>query len=193
MFTGIIETQGVVRSHKSGGRRAALIEIEAPKIAARMKIGASLSVSGACLTVVRKKDGRLFFNIVPETLKRTTLGTYRVGDRVNLERALKADGRIEGHFVLGHVDGVARVRRVLKKGRQSSFLVSFPPKLRPYLVEKGSVALDGVSLTLGKVSRGGFWVHAIPHTLRLTTLANYRPGTRLNLEADVLAKLAGKI
>ncbi len=188
MFTGIVEAKGVVKKIKPG-----TLEIEAGALARGMKIGGSLAVNGACLTVVKKLSGKLSFNVVPETLKRTDLGRLKAGDPVNLERALRFGSRVEGHFVLGHVDGlgkIARIRRI-KSGRD--FFVAFPKALGRYFFEKGSVTIDGVSLTLGKVSARGFWVHLVPHTLRNTVLGGYRPGTTVNLEADILAKLASRL
>ncbi len=189
MFTGIVEAQGIVRS--SGAKNRSLeIEIEPPKISRALKIGGSLMVDGVCLTVVRKKGKRFFFNLVGETIKRSTLGSLKFGDRVHLERALKVGGRIEGHLVLGHVDGVGTVQKILKKKDEKSFLISFPKKIKPYFIEKGSVAVDGVSLTIGRVTPGGFWVHLIPHTLTKTHLGNLRFNSKVNLEADIMAKLA---
>jgi len=168
---------------------ADVLEIEAPAVSKGLKIGGSLAVNGACLTVTGKKGSRLFFSVVEETKRRTALGRLKPGDPVNLERPLKFGQRMEGHFVLGHVDGVGEVRRVLSKGGERSFLISFPRPLTPYMVEKGSVAVDGVSLTLGKVRGGSFWIHCIPHTLRSTLFGAYRGKSKVNLEADILAKL----
>lgn len=190
MFSGIIETTGKVRAFKRLPGQSHTLEIEAPKISKGLKIGGSVSVNGACLTLIKKKGSRLFFNVVRETRKRTMLSALKSGDRVNLERPLRLRDRVEGHFVLGHIDGVGQIRRVLEKGREKSFLISFPKALKPYLVEKGSVTVDGVSLTLGKISQGACWVHCIPHTLRTTLCGFYRVKTKVNLEADVLAKLA---
>ena len=188
MFTGIVEAKGRVRKISPD-----TLEIEAGTLARGMKIGGSLAVNGACLTVVKKTSGRLSFNVVPETLLRTDLGRLKSGDPVNLERSLRFGSRVEGHFVLGHVDGlgkIARIRRV-KNGRD--FFVTSPKALSRYFFEKGSVTIDGVSLTLGKVSALGFWVHLVPHTLRSTVLGDYRPGVTVNLEADILAKLASRL
>ncbi len=188
MFTGIVEATGVVAACR--GDRLAL---RAGAAFARLKTGASLAVNGACLTVAAKKDRTLFFDLLAETRRRTALGVLRTGDRVNLERPLRYGARIEGHFVTGHVDGRGKVARVLTRGRHKSAFIVFPGALRRYFFEKGSVALDGVSLTLGRVEHGGFWVHWIPHTLRGTALGNYRAGRPVNLEADILAKLAWRI
>ena len=185
MFTGIIEAVGHVR----GWIGPATLEIKAPSFSKALKIGGSLSVNGACLTVVKKTGSAIFFNVVRETKTRTMLGDLVAGDTVNLERPLKLGKRVEGHWVLGHVDGVGRVRKVIKKQNEKSFLISFPGRLRPYFLEKGSVAVNGASLTLGKVARNAFWIHCIPHTLRATNFQGARVGTKVNLEADILAKL----
>ncbi len=191
MFTGIIEAQGLIRDFKYR-KKNGVLEIEAPKISRGLKVGGSLAVNGVCLTVVKKRRHRLFFNIVSETYERTTLGTLKKGVLVNLERALKANARIEGHFVLGHVDGVGEILKVLEAKRQKSFLISFPRHLRAYLTEKGSVAVDGVGLTLGKISKNAFWVHCIPHTLKVATLGRTTVKNKVNLEADIVAKLIAK-
>ena len=166
------------------------LEIEVPRISKHLKTGGSLSVNGVCLTVIRKKGRRVFFNVVGETQRRSTLGRLKPGDPVNLERPLKAGGRLEGHLVLGHVDATGKVLEVLSKGREKSFCISFPKNLRRYFVEKGSVAVDGVSLTLGRIRPGSFWVHMIPHTLSCTSSRWYQKNTRVNLEADILLKSA---
>ena len=186
-----MEALGVVRSRRSlPKQRAFLFEIQARKLPGSSRIGSSLCVNGVCLTVVKKTGKNIFFNVVSETRKRSTLSFLKIGDEVNLERPLKPSGRLDGHFVLGHVDAVGIVRRIVARGNEKSFLVAFPGSLKPYVLEKGSIAVDGVSLTLGKVERAYFWVHGIPHTLKSTNFKNFREGTRVNLEADVLAKLA---
>lgn len=188
MFTGIVEGKGLVQ-RASGG----IFEIDAGALARGMKVGASLAVNGACLTLVAKKGSRLSFNVVPETLLRTGLGRLKTGDAVNLERSLKAGARVEGHFVLGHVDGAGRVLKTRAAGGGRDVLISFPKPLRKFLFEKGSVALDGVSLTLGRVTLDGFWIHLVPHTLKTTILGTWRPGISVNIEADVLAKVASRL
>lgn len=184
MFTGIVEATGRVAAISKKELCLAV-----PAKLSTIKIGGSLAVNGACLSVVRKTAGKLYFNVVEETLRRTTLGGLKAGDSVNLERPLKYGDRLEGHFVLGHVDAVGRILEAESEKTQKSFLVGCPSALRRFIVEKGSVAVDGVSLTIGKVSPRGFWIHLIPHTLQETIAAAYRPGTRVNLEADLLTKL----
>ena len=195
MFTGVVDRMGVARSLKRV-RGTTILEVETGRgpggsgFTKELKAGGSVCVSGACLTVIQKKGPRLFFNLVNETQKRTTFGRLKNTDVVNLERPLRAGGRLEGHFVLGHVDGVGRVARVDNRGAERSFLIRYPRSLGRYLAEKGSVTVNGVSLTLGKVNSAGFWVHCIPHTLRQTNLGQLKVSDRVNLEADYLAKLA---
>jgi riboflavin synthase alpha subunit len=187
VFTGIVESVGRVVAIERAGELARL-EIDAPEIAEGVRVGDSVSVSGGCLTVTRRDGARLAFEAVPETLERTNLGGLRAGSRVNLERALRADARLDGHIVQGHVDGTGRVRSLRRQGDDVRLAVDCEAPLRECLVEKGSVAIDGVSLTVVSVDERGFDVALIPHTLAATTLGERRPGDRVNLEADVLAK-----
>ena len=193
MFTGIVETKGIVRSHGPiVGHRPVKLELHVPKFSRDLRIGGSLAVNGVCLTVIRRKGTNIFFDVVRETLKRSTLGSLKAGDAVNLERPMKLGRRLEGHIVLGHVDAVGRIQKTAKKGNGKDFFVLFPAKLKPFILEKGSIAVDGVSLTLGKIKGNGFWVHIIPHTLKSTNFGNHANGTRVNLEADFLLKSAVK-
>jgi riboflavin synthase len=193
MFTGIVETTGKVESCRfSSGRRSLLLQLRVPRLLRRLKIGGSLAVNGVCLTVIKKKGACVSFNVIRESVRRSMLGQLKKGDRVNLERPMKASDRLEGHIVLGHVDTVGVIRRVVKKGAEKDFQISFPAALKSHVLEKGSIAVDGVSLTLGKIQRQRFWIHCIPHTLRATNFGHYKEGTRVNLEADVLIKMAMK-
>jgi riboflavin synthase len=187
MFTGIIENLGRVVAIEQAGDRVRL-GIEAAAIAQGTPIGASVAVNGACLTVIAVKGERIDFDAVRETLERTALGELSRGSRVNLERALRADGRLDGHLVQGHVDTTGRVRALERHGDDVRLLVGCPADLAGLLVPKGSVAIDGVSLTVVEVEAEGFDVVLIPHTLRATTLGERQPGDRVNLEADVLGK-----
>ena len=190
MFTGIVEATGTVRRFERRYKNADTLVLRVPAAMARLKIGASLSVSGVCLTLVLRKGRGLSFNVVRETGNRTTLGNLKSGDRVNLERPLKWNGRVEGHFVLGHVDGVGVVKKLKENAREKSFFIQCPPDVRRFILEKGSVAVDGVSLTVGKADSRGFWTHGIPHTLKYTTLGGLKLNDRVNLEADILIKWA---
>ena len=187
MFTGIVEVVGTVTGVEPREDRTTL-EIEALAIACDLAIGDSVAVNGGCLTVAGRDAGRVRFEAVRETLERTSLGELRVGSRVNLERALRAGGRLDGHIVQGHVDGTGRVRRLERDGDDVRLFVDCEPEIAELLVEKGSVAVDGVSLTVVGATEVGFDVALIPHTLAATTLGERRPGDRVNLEADVLGK-----
>ncbi|HZO09836.1 MAG TPA: riboflavin synthase [Myxococcota bacterium] len=187
MFTGIVEAVGEVESAEPAGELLRLV-VRAPAIAAEARVGDSVAVRGACLTVTRAEAGRLSFEAVRETLARTAVGELRAGSQVNLERALRAGGRLDGHLVQGHVDGVGRVAELRREGGDVRLFVACPPEVATHLVEKGSVAIDGVSLTVVGARDDGFDVALIPHTLAATTLGALRPGDRVNLEVDVLAK-----
>jgi riboflavin synthase len=187
VFTGIIETVGTLASRTRHGELVR-VEVEAPAIATGVRIGDSVSLNGACLTVTRCEPPRLVFEAVRETLERTSLGALEAGSRVNLERALRADGRLDGHIVQGHVDATGSVRALERQGSDVRLVVATPPAFAAELVPKGSVAIDGVSLTVVGVAPDGFDVVLIPHTLEETTLGERRPGDPVNLEADVLGK-----
>ena len=186
MFSGIVEATGrVVGSRMIGSGRRLLIEPSGG--IPRFLRGESVSVSGVCLTALRA-GRRLEADLSPETLRRTTLGDLRKGSRVNLERSVRLADRLSGHLVYGHVDAVATIRSIAVDGDHRRFRISIPSRLSRYVVEKGSVTLDGISLTAFSVARAGFSVAVIPHTLKVTTLKLRRPGDRLNFEADVFAK-----
>lgn len=187
MFTGIVEWMGTVRAIE---RRAdlATLRIEAGEIAQGVKLGDSIAVNGCCLTVTQIDGSVLTFEAIAETLARTTLGDLVAADAVNLERAMRADQRLDGHIVQGHVDGTGCVRALERSGDDVRFFVDCDPALAELLVDKGSVAIDGVSLTVCAPERAGFHVALIPHTLAATTLGRRCPGQRVNLEADVLGK-----
>ena len=191
MFTGVIEVLGRVTacSKKTAGASLKL-EIETPKAFSDRRVGSSVAVQGVCLTVVGRKGRRISFQVVRETLRRSTLGQLKPGDRVHLERPLRHGERLEGHFVQGHVDGVGVVQKVLGSKSEKSFLIRYPRKLKRHLAEKGSIAVDGVSLTLGKVLPSGFWIHCVPHTLKLTRFSSLSVGDRVNLETDLLSKFS---
>lgn len=192
MFTGIVEEVGEVREVRAGGGRSALV-VAAPGLAPEIALGDSVAVCGACLTVSSIRGDGLGFDVVPETLGKSTLGYLRRGDRVNLEGALKVGGRLSGHFVMGHVDGVGEVLRRRDEPGQLTLTFRVPPPVEPFLLEKGSVAVDGVSLTVWDVRGPEFSVALVPHTLRGTTLGEFRAGRRVNLEADVLARWVARM
>lgn len=200
MFTGIVEEIGTVVAVRSGAR-SAIIEIEASKTVQGTDVGDSLAVNGCCLTVVgREEIGRdahpgaiLRFDVVPETIMRTNLGDLQSGSPVNLERPLAAEGRFGGHFVQGHVDGVGHVREIKMSENARIMEIAFPPTLRRYIVEKGSICVDGVSLTVASVEAETFTVWLIPHTCEVTTLGRRLPGDRVNLECDLIGKYVERL
>lgn len=187
MFTGIIEAIGRVEALTPRGEHVRL-EISEPRLAAELGMGDSVSVAGTCLTVAALGEGKIGFDAIRETLARTSLGDLEVGDPVNLERAMRADGRFDGHIVQGHVDEAGRVRGLERDGSDVRLRVETSAEFAGLLIGKGSVTIDGVSLTVVDVGDEGFDVALIPHTLEVTTLGNLQGGERVNLEADVLGK-----
>lgn len=186
MFTGIVTATGLVRraGRRGGGFR---LTIAAPGLG-RVARGASVAVDGTCLTAVRAAQGVLTADLSPETLRRTRLGASRPGDRVNLERPLRAGRELGGHFVTGHVDTTAAVVSVRREGAGARVGFRLPARLRRFVAEKGSIAVDGVSLTVARATPGGFEVALIPHTLAVTTLGRLRRGSLVNVEVDLLAR-----
>ena len=182
MFTGIVEERGRVLS--AGGR----LTIETNGVGDDIAIGDSIAVSGVCLTVASREGGRLAFDLARETLDKTTLGALAPGDPVNLERPVTLLSRLGGHLVQGHVDGVGTVEPAGPNTGGETMTIRVPDTLRPYVVEKGSIAVDGVSLTVAAVNDGTFTVALVPHTRSVTTLGAVTDGDRVNLEVDVLAK-----
>jgi|WetSurMetagenome_2_1015567.scaffolds.fasta_scaffold205931_2 riboflavin synthase len=188
MFTGLIEEIGEIVSLRPqrGGLELA---IAAPIITADdLKPGDSVAVAGACLTVEKLEAGRFWARVTPQTARLTVLGKIRVGQKVNLERALKVGDRLGGHFVLGHVDGIAQVSQVQAQGDSRLLEVTIPPHLAPYIVPQGSVCLAGVSLTVAELAAPRLTVSLVKETLGRTTLGEARPGDKLNFEVDILAK-----
>jgi riboflavin synthase len=192
VFTGLIREVGTVVS-REGGPAGVRLTIEAPSTAADGEVGDSVAIDGVCLTVVQAAGDTLAFDAVPETLARTSLETLDHGSRVNLEPALRAGEPLGGHYVQGHVDGAGSVRSVEPEGEGKRIWVDASPELLRYVVEKGSIAVLGVSLTVAAVDADGFAVALIPHTLGATTLGALEPEDRVNLETDVLAKYVEKL
>ncbi|RMG92906.1 MAG: riboflavin synthase [Candidatus Dadabacteria bacterium] len=192
MFTGIVQDVGTVReiSTVPGGKR---LRIATGLDTADFELGESVAVDGVCLTVTEIAPGRFSADASPETLGRSTLSALRPGRRVNLERALRLTDRLGGHLVLGHVDATGRVLGIRTEGAFRVVRFEAPPEVARYLVEKGSVAVDGVSLTVYEVSAGQFSVAVIPHTWDATALADRAPGDPVNLEADILAKYVERL
>ncbi len=191
MFTGIIETTGLVRSLQRS-QAGARLAIDAGRVAERPALGASVAVNGVCQTVAADRFPILEFDVIPETLRRTTIGRLKPGDTVNLERSLRAGDRLEGHIVQGHVDGIAFVTDVVRDGAEWVLRLRLEdPSLSDFVVPKGSVAIDGVSLTVAECPSNDprqFGVALIPTTLELTTLGQRRPGDAVNVETDILTR-----
>ncbi|NQU09448.1 riboflavin synthase [bacterium] len=192
MFTGIVEEPGKVVSIRSG-RKSTEFVVATGQTGRGMRVGNSIAVNGACLTVIGVKGRQLRFDVLTETLRCTNFGSLQRGDLVNLERPLRADGRLDGHFVLGHVDGTGRVRRYEKVGKDYVLEVQAPREVMKFLLYKGSVAVDGISLTVADLKRDWFRIWIIPHTHEVTNLQTRRPGDVVNLEADVLGKYILKL
>jgi len=187
MFTGIVTDVGRVRAVRDTNRDRRF-EIETAYDVATIDMGASISHAGCCLTVVDKGEGWFAVEVSGETLDRTTLGAWREGRRVNLERAARAGDEMGGHIVSGHVDGVGEVLSVTPEGGSHRFRFRAPPPLHRYIASKGSISIEGVSLTVNEVEGEVFGVNIIPHTFEVTTLGALKPGDPVNLEIDMLAR-----
>ena len=190
MFTGIVETVGTLAEVKGtgGGYR---VRINTP-LSAELKVGESLAVNGVCLTVILIDGEHVLADVGPETSRVTTLGMLQRGQDVNLERSVRADGRFDGHFVLGHVDGVGVIEEIRPEGESRWLTVGFPPPLAPFFIRKGSVAVDGVSLTVAGLGERQFDVMVIPFTWSNTTLRALRKGDKVNIECDMIGKYAAR-
>jgi riboflavin synthase len=192
MFTGLIEETGRVRSIEKGAGGARL-SIDAGRVLEGAAIGDSVAVNGCCLTVVALDPAGFAADVVPETLARTTLGTWRAGDAVNLERPLRFDQRLGGHLVQGHVDGVGEIVDVKAEGDGRRVRIQVPRALSRFVAEKGSLAVDGVSLTVAAFGREECEIALVPHTLNVTVAGAYAPGRRVNLEVDLLARYMARL
>jgi riboflavin synthase len=193
MFTGIIQCTGTLA--RSEPRRGDLrLIIDAPALdLSDVAIGDSIAVSGCCLTVVARDGGTLAFDVSNETLSLTTLGALREGDVVNLEKALRLSDRLGGHLVSGHVDGLARIISIETDARSQRWWIEVPEELARYIAAKGSVCLDGVSLTVNEIDGARFSVNLIPHTVEVTTFARRKPGDALDLEVDMMARYVERL
>lgn len=191
MFTGLILEMGEMMSVKkrSGG---AILSLKSNEVAATAKQGDSISVNGVCLTVVSKNNNILSFDLSEETLRSTNLGSLKTGDIINLEPSLSPDSKIGGHFVTGHVDTVGKIRSKVNIGDMLKIEIEAPGNVINFLVEKGSVAVDGISLTVVDILKNGFTVVIIPHTAKLTTMGFKGPGDTVNIEVDILGKYVAR-
>jgi riboflavin synthase len=192
VFTGIVRERGRVVSIE-GGADGVRLRVAAPQAAAGAAAGDSIALSGVCLTVVLVADGEIEFDAVAETLRRSSLGRLEPGAHVNVEPALRVGEPLGGHYVQGHVDAVGRVRSVEPDGDGRLVRFDAPPEVLRYCVEKGSIAVEGVALTVTELDDDGFAVALVPHTLAETTLGGVQPGDEVNLEADVLAKYVERL
>jgi riboflavin synthase len=191
MFTGLIETLGTIERVETEGTGRRLV-VTAPELTPQMSVGDSMAVNGACLTVAERSGDWLHFQAGPETLAKTNLGELKPGDEINLERPLALSDRLDGHFVQGHVDGTGQITERVRQGDWELVWFSCSPELIAQMVSKGSVAVDGISLTLVDVDAGRFSVALIPHTLTHTTLGRKKFGDSVNIETDLLAKYVHK-
>jgi len=187
MFTGIVERIGTVKKIDSR-KNLLVLSIDLGALAKKIRVGDSVSVSGVCLTVTSKKSTVASFDLMKETIEKTSLRFLGVGGRVNLELALQAKGRMGGHFVTGHVDEVAVIKAIAQDKNWVALRLNISKENRKYIVPKGSATLDGISLTIGKVGKDYFEVYLIPHTLKVTTLGLKKVGDGVNIETDILAK-----
>lgn len=192
MFTGIVEEKGTVK-HISLAGISGSIAIRARKVLEGTRIGDSIAVNGVCLTVVSLRPDGFTADVMAETIRRTSLGSCQPGDPVNLERAMAADGRFGGHIVAGHIDGVGTIRSAVPEGNAVWITIDAPPQILRYIVEKGSIAIDGISLTVAYVDESVFKVSVIPHTAAETTLLSKKAGDIVNLENDIVGKYIEKL
>jgi len=190
MFTGIIIGTGKVTKlvPKPKSRSAIQMTVNLGKYAKGLKIGQSVAINGVCLSATKISKNKCVFEMIDETTKKTDLGNVKAGSTVNVERSLKVGDRLEGHFVLGHIDGVATITKIEKKPKEVKFWFKVPKKLARYVVKKGSIALDGISLTLVDVKKDVASVCLIPHTINVTNFKSKEIGDKLNIETDVLGK-----
>jgi riboflavin synthase len=191
MFTGIIEEIGIVRNIKKGTKSASLI-VECRKIFDDLKLGDSVSTNGVCLTVTNISNSSFSADVMNETLSKSSLGSLNIGSRVNLERAMLANGRFGGHIVSGHIDGTGKITSIKKDDIATWYTIITSPEVMHYIVEKGSIAIDGISLTVAKVTHDSFSVSIIPHTAGETTLSEKNIGSLVNLENDIFGKYIEK-
>lgn len=192
MFTGIVEEMGTVRSLEIRSDSAKL-KVAAAKVLTDVRLGDSIAVNGVCLTVVSFVADSFIADVMPETLRKTNLGQLRPGDRVNLERAMALGGRLGGHLVSGHVDGTGRIRDKRGEGNAVVITLEAPPEIMRFIVPKGSIAIDGISLTVANAGTETFSVSVIPHTLTQTTLGTKSAGDLVNLENDMIGKYVDRL
>ena len=187
MFTGIIEESGIVTNLRPV-KNLVTLQVKAKKVTKGLKAGDSVAVNGVCLTATQIKAGTIAFDLMKESLNKTTLGSLKSGDKVNLEQALKFGQRLGGHFVTGHVDDLGVISKKLLRPNYAEYRIKVPKEVLRYIVPKGSVTIDGISLTVGKVAKDHFSVYLIPYTLKVTNLGQKKVADKVNVETDILAK-----
>ena len=192
MFTGIVEEIGTIRAVRRGAH-SSVLSIDCAAVLSDLKIGDSVAVNGVCLTATSRDEGGFTADVMHETLNRSSLGDLTTGSHVNLERAMAADGRFGGHIVSGHIDGAGRISAIQKDDNAIWYTVEAAPSLLRYVVEKGSITIDGVSLTVAAVGETWFSISAIPHTVAVTILGEKRNGDTVNLETDIIGKYVEKL
>ncbi len=192
MFTGIVEEMGQIRNIERGSQ-SAVLHIRCEKVLPGTKVGDSIAVNGVCLTVTAMTEDGYTADVMAETLERSSLGSLRRGSRVNLERAMAADGRFGGHIVAGHIDGTGTVSKISRDETAVWYTIAAEPEILRYIVEKGSITIDGISLTVAHVTDSDFSVSIIPHTQQNTVLADRRVGDIVNLETDMIGKYVEKL
>lgn len=190
MFTGIIEGIGTIKKFekKTNTRSAAMIKVNLGKLARGLKAGHSVAINGVCLTITRISKNEAEFEMIGETVRKTDLGDLESGDKVNIERSMKVGDRMEGHFVLGHIDGTGRIINIEKLKKEIKLWIKLPNYLTKYVVKKGSITLEGISLTIVDVIKNKISVCIIPHTMKITNLNSKKIGDKVNIETDILGK-----
>ena len=190
MFTGIVEGIGIIKrfEKKTNSRSAAKMKVDLGNLAKGLKAGHSVAINGVCLTVTRIFKGEAEFEMIGETIRKTDLGKLETGDKVNIERSLKVGDRMEGHFVLGHIDGTGKIINIEKLPKEIKLWIELSNDLSKYVVKKGSIAIDGISLTLVDVIKNKISVCIIPHTMKITNLYSKKIGDKVNIETDILGK-----
>ena len=192
MFTGIVEGIGIIKKFekKTNTRSAAKMKVDLGNLAKGLKAGHSVAINGVCLTVTKISKGEAEFEMIGETIRKTDLGKLESGDKVNIERSLKVGDRMEGHFVLGHIDGTGKIINIEKLPKEIKLWIELTNDLTKYVVKKGSIAIDGISLTLVDVIKNKISVCIIPHTMETTNLNSKKIGDKVNIETDILGKYA---
>ena len=194
MFTGIVEGLGIIKKFekKTNTRSAAKMKVNLGNLTKGLKAGHSVAINGVCLTVTKTSKSGAEFEMIGETIRKTDLGKLKSGDKVNIERSLKVGDRMEGHFVLGHIDGTGKIIKIKKMPKEIKFWIELPKNLSKHVVKKGSIAIDGISLTLVDIIKNKISVCIIPHTMKITNLGSKKVGDNVNIETDILGKYTTK-